>query len=157
DNGFVAGYRLPRDGVRRANRILGIADVDSVYQDIDRSSAGETDLPCLVIVERDRQHASTTVPEQRICGLDDLRVDTPADRNAAEQSPAFSDDHLRADFLRRAARRGHERRDGNRRLIGDQWFTWIDQTVRHTESRIPFTLESRPRRAARPATDAESR
>ena len=41
--------------------------------------------------------------------VDDLRVDASADRYAADQSAALTDDHLRADFLRRASGRRDER------------------------------------------------
>ena len=53
-----------------------------------RPAAGEPDLPRFVVVERDESRRRPPLGDQRVRRLDDLRVDAPADRHAADQPPA---------------------------------------------------------------------
>jgi len=102
-------------------RIVGVRDVDRLYQQVHITGAGHTECPCVFITERERHSPGLARPKRLLCQLDGARVDTAADGDGSDDGPLVVDPHRFAQPPDRTAGRRDESDDsGPTALLAQQ-------------------------------------
>ncbi len=97
--------------VERERRVVGPAEAQGLQEHLDGATAGEPDLPCLLVAQVQLQQPRRVRAQHVRRLLDDLRVHAAADGHRAEHAAALAHQHLGAFLPGRRAARVDERRD----------------------------------------------